>query len=297
MYAISNVLSPFLINLFLIPLDIGTSEAVCGTTDFQSNATLWPLIDNQHTTKWPLTNNQQFLSPKWGNDLFNSTPNNMTAWLKDDGQLQAPLVTSLVRSNESTSDADQTLFGLELTRWAFTVGSSCSLLAALLLSVGFLPKYSVKLSDNAASEAKESSVETNIKTRALYVAFLFFSALLTLFWAFTAGTLIQYLQTYAIVGLKWPTAQSSYLNGILGAGQVAGSLATIFLSKIIARHTLFAIGISLGFWIVGVMLMLFASISVTIWAGMMVGGASLAGKILPSYFLYRLFILENVFKL
>ena len=168
--------------------------------------------------------------------------------------------------------------GLERARWSFTIGSSLSLLSAVLLFFGFVSSGSTKLSEETTSPSeKQFFVVKTFKLRLLNALFLLFSALLTVLWAFASGILTQYFQTFAIVGLQWSTTQSSYLNGILGAGQLVGSLTAILMSKINSQHTILVIGVALGIWTAGVILMLLTSIGLIMGAGIVVG-ASLAGK-------------------
>ena len=206
--------------------------------------------------------------------VFNASLNDATVWGDE-----VPTFSLAAISTIPSAINNQIKSGIELVRWAFTIGSAFSLLSALLLSIGILPSFSVKFGEEAIVQNGDKCPPgfTAVKTRSFYVLFLSASTLLTILKMFTSSILTQYLQTFAIVGLQWSPDQSSYLNGILGAGQLVGCLATILMSKVSSKYNVPVIGVSLGVWIVGVILMLLTATGVVLSVGMMIG-AFLAGK-------------------
>ena len=242
MYAFSNLLSLFALNLFLIYVDVDANNADCSREkSFQLNSSN---LLSQHTTDHQYTTDVMY----------------------------SPQVTTVFESKETYA------VGFELTRWVFTIVSSFSLLAALLLTIGVFPRFSVSLDEEIDGiSGKHSSTVMTVKSRILYGLFLSFNAVLLLFWAFTSGIMIRYLQTFSIVGLRWSTADSSYLNAVLGVGQFIGSLTTIITSNWTSKYTMLSINVSLILWALGVILMILTGYDVLIAADMMVG-TFLSGK-------------------
>ena len=256
MYAISNVVSPFVINLFLASVDVDASEYDCITKNARLNKTL--INFNEANS-------------------FNFIKQNTTSWLREDD------ITYVTTSNSNFiystgayavpfTNVNQTKADIELARWSFLIGSSFSLLSGLLITSGVLLSSSVKLNNrNDDDVAKKRSSKVLLKTRLLNTLLLSFSVLLILFWAFTSGTLIQYLQAIVIIGFRWPVGNSSNLNGLLGAGQLVGSVTTILMSKINSQYTLISIATGLIFWTAGIISMILTDVSEVMSGGMMIG--------------------------
>ena len=264
MYPLSSLITPFVVNNFLIPLSSKYRSSGCSSAKFSATV----------------------------------TSNSSTAYMSSDQTTPSIFVTRSVRQTHDYNDywttklivahftenarAIDSLEGLDQALKAFTIGSACAVLACLLLSVGCFRSYESRLA--RAPEATESSsciVKENKNCNLRY----FYFGLITLMmvcWSYTSSVLIQYLQTFSIVGLKWSTKEASFLNAVFGGGQVAGNLAAIIFSNLVAEYTLFALAIFISIASVGILLMLFSGIGFIINATIMIGTA-LAGDYLLEY--------------
>ena len=274
MYAFGGVLSPFVINLFLAPLNGNYSKTACYWKNTSLN------LNSSNSSGWfRLPDEQENPVPSNWNSI-NTSHIGLNVTSKAD---EMTVSSFMVTNSLSFPNNDQTTSNLELSRWAFTIGTSVSLLSALLLSIGILPSFSVRLGEKFDNSSRKSSIfATTVKYRLLFILILSSSTLLIILKTFTSSILTQYLQTFAIVGLQWTTDQSSYLNGILGAGQLVGCVVTILMSKINSQRPVIALGVALGIWTTGVVLMLLAGLGLLMSAGMMCG-VSMAGKSIFGY--------------
>jgi hypothetical protein len=111
-------------------------------------------------------------------------------------------------------------------------------LMGLLFVPGFLCMIVVSLPSLATSIAPknkfyslEPAPPTNTSASGCLVhTFILLMAAIALMYTYTAGSLMQYLQSFVTLGLNWDVRNAAYLNTVMGSGNVIGRLISMPLS-------------------------------------------------------------------
>ncbi len=232
MYTLGSVAAPFLVDLFLVPLPDDVDDQACNVIDYYSAHSAM-LTSNQSASNGTMTSHSQ--------------------------RHQVSSVTAMPVLNTS-STTNSAYYNVGLARWAFVPSGGGNAAMVVLLTVTYVMcKRMYKTSDTSGASKDGSSNKSA-------VSFVLFCAMLAtiFFWASVQGSLVMYLQTYAIIGLSWDKSDASYLNVICAVSQVIGRLAGILLSSYVSRRPALSTVVLLITGICGLMLMMMADLWQTV---------------------------------
>jgi hypothetical protein len=221
------VVAPLVIDLFLVALPSDVDDQTCQVAVAISALEQgYNLSTNTHNSDY--------------NIVQAMTPRQVTQ--------QAP-ITTLYNSTSSNTEV------YSLARWSFAVGSGGVTIAVIMLAVVCLAFQQTPTSSSVDAKSNDkdvSKIATSIDLVCAMFATIFF-------WASVAGSLNLYLQTYAIIGLRWHKSDASHLNAMYAAGVLVSRVA-MMLSNYASRRPATCIFISLVASVCGQLLMLVADL-------------------------------------